>query len=296
VNFTKVYDLKGSEISNNTWTNVVLDLQDLAIQTGLTLTDLFVVRFQQYDNYAISSDGFAFDDISVYRGISSSATKDAVLYLNENPSYLYMANSNYGSDPHFYANEWTHSSYKTTERSLIDLNLSEIPPGAIIESAKLSLYAYNDSYYNNWHMNFALMSDPYRFNASYLRRITDPWDENTVTWNNQPQTTTQSQKSLNESTSHGENYLNIDLTQLVQDMIESPENSFGLMLILQSELKYAQMAFCSSDHPDATRHPRIEIKYSIPAIQTAPIEVSKDAMVLLHTKPGYEYCATTNYG
>ncbi len=296
INFVKIYDFEGSSVTNNTWKNIILDLRDLAIQSGFSLSDLFVVRFQQYDNYAITTDGFAFDDISVYCGISSSASKDALLCLNQNPSYLYMTDHNYGSDPHFYSNEWTHGGYKTTKRSLIDLNISEIPPGAIIENAELSLYAYNDSYYNNWHMNFSLMGNPYIFNASYLKRITEPWDENTVTWNNQPSTTSQSQASLNESTSHGENYLNIDITQLVQEMVEDPDNSFGLMLILQSELNYAQLAFCSSDHPDESKHPQIYINYSIPTLQTSPFSTSKDAMVLLHTKPGYEYCANTNYG
>ena len=31
----------------------------------MSLTSTFVVKFQQYDNYGITSDGFAFDDISV---------------------------------------------------------------------------------------------------------------------------------------------------------------------------------------------------------------------------------------
>ena len=42
-----------------------LDVDALAASAGLSLTANFVVKFQQYDNYAIATDGFAFDDISV---------------------------------------------------------------------------------------------------------------------------------------------------------------------------------------------------------------------------------------
>ncbi|MBK7366810.1 MAG: S8 family serine peptidase [Candidatus Eisenbacteria bacterium] len=63
--FTKVYSLAPASYSNNTWRNVVLDVDALAA-AGLALNGTFVVRFEQYDNASVSgSDGMAFDDISV---------------------------------------------------------------------------------------------------------------------------------------------------------------------------------------------------------------------------------------
>jgi PKD repeat protein len=66
--FAKVQDLNGGSYSNNTWYNFGLDLDQLAASAGLSLTSTFVIKFQQYDNYPISTDGFAFDDISVTAG------------------------------------------------------------------------------------------------------------------------------------------------------------------------------------------------------------------------------------
>ncbi|MEZ5066033.1 MAG: S8 family serine peptidase [bacterium] len=66
--FVKVYSLNGGSVANNTWQNINLDVDALAAANGLSLTSTFVVRFQQYDNYAIATDGFAFDDISVVDG------------------------------------------------------------------------------------------------------------------------------------------------------------------------------------------------------------------------------------
>jgi len=61
-NFSKVYNLSGN---NGNWQKVILDVDQLANTHNLSLTNEFVIKFQQYDNYPIPSDGFAFDDISV---------------------------------------------------------------------------------------------------------------------------------------------------------------------------------------------------------------------------------------
>ncbi|QDU69439.1 S8 family serine peptidase [Engelhardtia mirabilis] len=66
--FVKVHDLNGGSTTDNTWQAVSLDLDALAAGAGLTLTSTFVVKFQQYDNYAIATDGFAFDEVSVAAG------------------------------------------------------------------------------------------------------------------------------------------------------------------------------------------------------------------------------------
>jgi len=63
--FTKVHDLNAGSTPNNSWQSVVLDLDALAAGNGLSLTSTFVVKFQQYDNYSIATDGMAFDEIAV---------------------------------------------------------------------------------------------------------------------------------------------------------------------------------------------------------------------------------------
>ena len=66
--FVKVHDLNGGSTTNNTWSAVALDLDALSSGAGLSLSSTFVVKFQQYDNYAIATDGFAFDDVDVSVG------------------------------------------------------------------------------------------------------------------------------------------------------------------------------------------------------------------------------------
>jgi len=73
---TKIYDLNGSSYTNNTWNEFTLDVDALASSHGLSLTNTFVVKLQQYDNYPMTSDGFAFDDINVTGGGASSITSE----------------------------------------------------------------------------------------------------------------------------------------------------------------------------------------------------------------------------
>jgi hypothetical protein len=60
--FTKVYNLTNG---SSTYQNVILDISDEIASHSLTHTGSFVVKFQQYDNYSMTTDGMAFDDINV---------------------------------------------------------------------------------------------------------------------------------------------------------------------------------------------------------------------------------------
>jgi len=60
-----VYDLPGASYTNNSWSAHNIDVTAAAASAGLSLSSTFVVKFQQYDNYPIATDGMAFDDISV---------------------------------------------------------------------------------------------------------------------------------------------------------------------------------------------------------------------------------------
>ncbi|WP_221412583.1 hypothetical protein, partial [Fulvivirga lutimaris] len=63
--FTQVAIFGGEDYADNTWLNIKLDVDQLAIDNGLTLSATFVIKFQQYDNASIPDDGFAFDDINI---------------------------------------------------------------------------------------------------------------------------------------------------------------------------------------------------------------------------------------
>ncbi|HEX5003476.1 MAG TPA: DNRLRE domain-containing protein [Bacteroidia bacterium] len=163
-------------------------------------------------------------------------------------------NTNFGNKKDFNAITWTNSGSVSKVRSLIKFDLSAVPANAFITSAYLSLY-FNPTSIEGNHSGS---------NAAYLQRITSSWDESTVTWNNQPSTTTANRITLPTASNNTQNYLNIDITYHIQDMAANPGSNFGFMLLLQNESVYRKMVLASSDNPDATLRPKLVITYTTP--------------------------------
>jgi hypothetical protein len=67
--------------------------------------------------------------------------------------------------------------------------------------------------------------------------VTQAWDPTTVTWNTQPTTTTTNRVWVAASTSATES-LTVNLTTLVQDMVNNPSTNYGLMMLLENEIYY----------------------------------------------------------
>lgn len=67
--FVKAYQLEPTRYPDNQWQQFVLDVDELAAAAGVTLTDRFVVRFQQSDggdfNTDGDEDGMVLDDVLV---------------------------------------------------------------------------------------------------------------------------------------------------------------------------------------------------------------------------------------
>jgi hypothetical protein len=61
----KVQGLVYADGSSGTWKLYSVNLSDIAATYGITLGAQTWIKFQQYDNYGISTDGHAFDDITI---------------------------------------------------------------------------------------------------------------------------------------------------------------------------------------------------------------------------------------
>lgn len=147
-------------------------------------------------------------------------------------------------------------------------DLSSLPTNAIITSSHLSLfYADTNNFGNVPHESLT------NSNESLIQQVIDPWNENTVTWNNQPNATLQNQFVLNQSNSGTQDYTDMDVTAMVQDMFATSNN--GFLLKLTNEAFYARMIFASGDNPIINKHPQLEVCYTIP---TAIPEVHDEQM------------------
>jgi hypothetical protein len=198
----------------------------------------------------------------------------------------YYPTTNYGTYVENDAIDWTVSGTPFTSRSFIYFDLSALPVGATIISANMNLYGLTSS------SNSQLSTGS---NSCYLQNVTSTWNESTVTWNNQPTTTTTNEVTLAQSTSTSENYLNINVLSLVNDQIAN--SYYGFMLRLVNETTYNSMVFGSSDNADSTKWPMLVVQYSVTTtadssciiLQPDTTTGSKDAYIS-------SYFSTSNLG
>lgn len=151
-------------------------------------------------------------------------------------------------------------------RSILRYDVSMVPANAIINNAKLTLYAKTNN------INGYAGSPTYGSNnTALLQKVIAPWAMPGTGWANQPATTADKQKILPQSGSQRQNYI-VDVTDFVKDWVKTPAANYGMMLKLASEDYYNSMVFHSGLSADSVR-PRLEICYSLPAADTNLVEM-----------------------
>ncbi len=164
---------------------------------------------------------------------------------------------NYGSYPYINMHAWTNGGYYVVHRSLIDFDLSIIGPGSEILNAILKLYSDRSStLYPDGHQYLY----DYNPNECEINRIVQPWIEDEINWTIKPSVTYHDEMHVAPSHSNFQDY-QINVTNLVQDMIDNPDSNFGFQIKLENEQPYSRMVFASSNNENPDIHPVLEITY-----------------------------------
>ncbi|MBL7955316.1 MAG: DNRLRE domain-containing protein [Flavobacteriales bacterium] len=202
-----------------------------------------------------------------------SSTHDAVLGYHQGYS---SANSNYNYADWFGAmSQPGNLGGENNSRSLIAFDLSAYIPGTVINQATLDLYGRGAV-----GAGTVASVGNVGNNTCWLERVTSPWNDNTVTWNTSPTATSVNAVVLTSSSASSQDYLGVDVTQLVQDMINDPDGSFGFLIRLQIEDPSRGLFFCGRGFTDASKRPRLTIKYG------TDISVSeRPSLVMLDARP-----------
>ena len=152
---------------------------------------------------------------------------------------------------------WTKNSATYLDRGLLEFDLSTIPSSAVIDSAFLYLYS-NPSPITGDMINANSGSD----NSFVLQQVTSQWSTSTVSWANQPSTSSSNQIVV-ASTTLPQLDLNLDVASMISSMVKNKAN-YGFLLKLQNEVVYTSRIFVGSRntaYPD--KHPKLEIWYHI---------------------------------
>lgn len=183
--------------------------------------------------------------------------KDAhVYYQNTAPS---AANSNYGTRDYIEAKSWTASGQPKGSRGLIEFDLSFLTDPQKVTSAKLSLYHYGGTILHGGGVS-------YRRDASdfYIRRITEAWEETVVTWNTQPTATTVNQVAVDAPSTYTSDFIDIDVTQLIKDMVEHGNNGFQIIMQIESIYRGIYVGSSENTYDNGDNRPKLEITYEAP--------------------------------
>ncbi|NSL88649.1 DNRLRE domain-containing protein [Chitinophaga sp. Mgbs1] len=190
----------------------------------------------------------------------AGAQEDAHVYSKPD-----WANGNFSAFEDFLTSSWTYQGTPGTARQFLKFNgLSSLPSGTVITSATLTLTGVSssaaapqgNSYYPGSPYN------SFGTNPAWIKRVTGPWTASTITWNNQPTTTTTNAAPIAPSTSQWNYSVTVNVTALVQDIINSGQN-YGFSLQLQTEAYYRSLIFTGPRNADVSKRPKLIVTYEI---------------------------------
>lgn len=156
------------------------------------------------------------------------------------------------SSPSLRVEAWTANSNGSAEhdwRSVIEFRPLKNIQSAVVDAATLILYAYPGFPHSN--------GGQAEENTSEVYRIIEYWEEDLVTWLTQPDIDLNGGVEIPRNNNY--DLIEVDVTDMVQTMIDNPEASFGFLIRQKVETPYGSMNFASSDYPDYSSAPELVI-------------------------------------
>jgi len=142
------------------------------------------------------------------------------------------------------------NNVSTIVRMYIKFNLSAVPANARIVDARLNLYQCDTFGSGSFTIG--------------LYRVTDDWDESTITWNLQPNSSTDAEIT-NNITSGAITWKTWGIDTLVQSWLNGDITNYGVVLKDTNETSVNTIAyFWTSDYTTTNECPKLEIDYYIP--------------------------------
>lgn len=174
--------------------------------------------------------------------------------------WTYNPYANSGGSIDFQAEEWTYFGIPFSANGLIEFDLGMLEDNVTIIAASLSLFYNSLSPSNTNVIGHSQLSGT---NEAYLSRIVSPWEEYEVTYNTLPNVSEINRVTLPASDHPFQDYTDIEITRMVRDALNDGQDFIGMIIDQVVHSYYRRLLFCSSDHPDPAKRPRLKIIYEI---------------------------------
>lgn len=236
-------------IANGSGSNTYQWYNSAGAIAGATSSSISNRTYGWYGLQVTGSQG----DVFYYSFIIGVKCQEVTINYNPDQNFVDDArvistspNNNYGTLVDFISGKSQPFSVWITQKSLLKFRLW-VDPLLTVTQANLQLYGKSHLFANS--------------NASYLKKVTQNWKEDSVTWNSLPTSTATNQVSLAASTSSTQNYLTNNTISFWNDWKASNTTNYGMLLELQSSANLAAtMNFHSSDA--SSSKPAISFKFS----------------------------------
>ncbi len=150
--------------------------------------------------------------------------------------------------------DWGQVAYYEKQGLIIFENLSGYS-GITLNSAILNVFLIDASIYDD----------------NRLRRVIEDWEEDTVTWNSRPDSTSQGEL---EFTAYPDiEWLDLDVTDLVQSWLDSTYPNYGFCFLRLDDLNNHSWAFCSKEYYDPAYYPKLTLDFTSPVESTSLGEI-----------------------
>jgi len=245
--------------SNPVGAKVYLDGVDTGQVTPIVLTNIdagtHVIKIDKY-HYKVWEDADVTVNANQTTYLNPPLTYASTQYVTLQPgsegkddyTSTAMPDSNYGTYITLYVGSYSTSDYY---RAYLQFDLSTIPANARLEDADLRLYQNNSIGSGNFQIG--------------LHRVTSNWQENTITHNLHP-TSSSETEALSTVYTGSTTWRNWDIDNLVLGWLDGSITNQGMVLKSTDEtLSAIGIYFRSSDYTtDTTKCPKLEIDYYLP--------------------------------
>jgi hypothetical protein len=170
-----------------------------------------------------------------------------------------LQGNNYGTHTANVTSNWTFNGTPAVMYSVIKFNIPSGMTASMVSSATLSLREYISAGNGNHAGQYGGATQPTNF---VVRRVTSAWGQSTVTFSTMPTTTNTNQVTIpSYSGGSAMDDLDIDVTQLVKDIINSGSNE-GFMIRWNDNAtnqQYRSRFFGSFECPSIPKRPILTI-------------------------------------
>ncbi|CAN5500755.1 hypothetical protein BH11BAC2_BH11BAC2_01860 [soil metagenome] len=186
--------------------------------------------------------------------------------------------TNYKNTPLMEISNW-YKYFRTAERMVLKFDLSKLPVNSPIVSSNLKLWIDTIATKHNTAQNLN------------FKRFIQDWAENTISWSNEPDSTTFQSVMIPLQTLSSKTYLNANIIDFVKHWSYNPTENYGMLIQMDELYEYGWwMEIASGDNASASHRPKLTIQYSYAKIDSSgPLHLCTGGSVTFTTNAGYTY-------